>query len=91
MTDSPNRPAKRRGLDPLTLLFGIGALLVSGAALTNGSGLLPDVDPRWLLAGGAVLVGLLLLIGTMRGGSRNSSSRDDSRRSDSTESTRRLP
>lgn len=56
----------RRGLDPLTLLFGIGALLVSGIALTNGSGLLPGVDPRWLLAGGAILVGLLLLVGTLR-------------------------
>jgi hypothetical protein len=55
----------RRGLDPLTLLFGIGALLVAGTALTNGSGLLPDVDPRWFLAGGAVLVGLLLLVGTL--------------------------
>ena len=56
----------RRGLDPVTLLFGIGALLVSATALTNGSGLLPGVDPRWLLAGGAVLVGLLLLVGTLR-------------------------
>jgi len=56
----------RRGLDPVTLMFGIGALLVSGTALTNGSGLLPGVDPRWLLAGGAVFVGLLLLIGTLR-------------------------
>jgi len=59
-------PSPRRGLDPVTLLFGIGALLVSGVALTNGSGLLPGVDPRWLLAGGAVLVGTLLLVGTLR-------------------------
>ena len=56
----------RRGLDPLTLLFGIGALLVAATALTDGSGLLPGVDPRWVLAGGAVLVGLLLLVGTLR-------------------------
>jgi hypothetical protein len=56
----------RRGVDPVTLLFGIGALLVSGTALTNGSGLLPGVDPRWLLAAGAVLVGMLLLVGTLR-------------------------
>ena len=57
---------ERRGIDPLTMLFGIGALLVSGTALTNGSGLLPGVDPRWLLAAGAVLVGVLLLVGTLR-------------------------
>lgn len=61
-----NEHKQRRGLDPVTLLFGIGALLVSGTALTNGSGLLPGVDPRWLLAAGAVLVGLLLLVGTLR-------------------------
>lgn len=62
MSDHNNR----RGLDPVTLLFGIGALLVSGTALTNGSGLLPGVDPRWLLAAGAVIVGMLLLVGTLR-------------------------
>ncbi|HEY3258910.1 MAG TPA: hypothetical protein VGJ95_01350 [Pseudonocardiaceae bacterium] len=56
----------RRWLDPVTMLFGIGALLVAGTALTNGSGLLPGVDPRWLLASGAVLVGMLLLVGTLR-------------------------
>ena len=32
----------------------------TGRALDEG------VDPRWLLAGGAVLVGLLLLVGTLR-------------------------
>jgi hypothetical protein len=58
--------AHRHGLDPVTLLFGIGALLVSATALTNGSSLLPEMDPRWLLAVGAVLVGLLLLVGTLR-------------------------
>jgi hypothetical protein len=58
--------SERRGLDPVTLLFGIGALLVSGTALTDGSGLLPGVDPRWLLAGGAVLVGMLMLAGALR-------------------------
>lgn len=57
---------ERRGLDPLTLLAGIGALLVCGAALTDGSGLLPGVDTRWLLAAGAVLVGLLMLVAALR-------------------------
>lgn len=58
--------SRRRGLDPVTLLFGIGSLLVSATALTSGTGLLPDVDARWLLAAGAVLVGILLLVGTLR-------------------------
>lgn len=48
------------------MLFGIGALLVSATALTDGSGLLPDVDPRWLIAAGAVLVGMLMLVGALR-------------------------
>lgn len=56
----------RRGLDPATLLFGITSLLISAIALTDGQGWLPDVDPRLLLAGGAVLVGLLLLVGALR-------------------------
>jgi hypothetical protein len=56
----------RRGLDPVTLLFGIGALLVSAIALTDGTSLLPEMDPRWLLAAGAVLVGMLLLVATLR-------------------------
>lgn len=57
----------RRGYDPLTLFVGVGALLVAGTALTNGTGLLPGMDPRWLLAAGAVLFGALLLIATLRG------------------------
>ena len=67
MSDScGNRRTGRRGLDPATLLFGIAALLVSATALTDGRGWLPDLDPRLLLAGGAVLVGLLLMIGALR-------------------------
>lgn len=61
-----SRREERRGFDPLALIFGVGALLVSGTALTNDTGLLPGVDPRWLLAGGAVLVGMLMLAGALR-------------------------
>jgi hypothetical protein len=59
-------PGKRSGFDPVALLFGIAALLVAGIALTDGIRWLPDVDPRWLLAGGAVLMGVLLLVGALR-------------------------
>ncbi|HEY0636061.1 MAG TPA: hypothetical protein VGD67_00290 [Pseudonocardiaceae bacterium] len=66
MSERTDVERRRRGLDPATLLFGIGALLVAATALTDGTGWLPDVDPRLLLAGGAVLVGLLLMVGALR-------------------------
>ena len=56
---------RRRGLDALTLLVGLGTLVMAVFAFV---GELPDLpDPRWLLAGGAALVGLVLLIGSLRG------------------------
>ncbi|MGI5127493.1 hypothetical protein ACQEVB_11845 [Pseudonocardia sp. CA-107938] len=61
-------PARsRRGPDPVALLVG---LLTLGMALAALVGKLPDLsgfDPRWLLAGGAAFVGLILLVGSLRG------------------------
>jgi hypothetical protein len=57
----------RRGPDPVSLLVG---LLTLGMALAALVGDLPDLsgfDPRWLLAGGAAFVGLMLLVGSLRG------------------------
>ncbi len=57
----------RRGPDVLTLLVGLIAL---GMATSAFLGVVPDLsgfDPRWLLAAGAVLVGFLLLVGSLRG------------------------
>ena len=51
----------RRGPDPVSLLVG---LLTLGMALAALVGDLPDLsgfDPRWLLAGGAAFVGLMLV------------------------------
>ena len=59
--------ARRRGPDPVTLLVGLATLAMAVFAFT---GQLPDlgfVDPRWLLAGGAVVVGLALLVDSLRG------------------------
>lgn len=56
----------RRGLDGTTLLFGIGSLIAAAVAVTDGTSWFPDVDPRLVLAGAAVLVGLLLLAGALR-------------------------
>jgi hypothetical protein len=56
-----------RGPDPVALLVG---LLTLGMALAALVGELPDLsgfDPRWLLAGGAAVVGLMLLVGSLRG------------------------
>ncbi|MGH3978996.1 MAG: hypothetical protein ACRDRZ_08350 [Pseudonocardiaceae bacterium] len=56
---------RRRAPDMLTLLVGIGALVVAVTALA-GTSWLPAVDARWLLAGGAATIGLLLLAGSVR-------------------------
>ncbi|GGM58753.1 hypothetical protein GCM10012275_32400 [Longimycelium tulufanense] len=56
----------RRGPDPLTLVAGLLALLVSAYALTNGAFWLPDVDLRWIVAGGAVGIGILMLAVSLR-------------------------
>jgi hypothetical protein len=64
--DDPPRP-RRRGPDPLTLIVGLATLVMAVFAFV---GELPDLsgfDPRWLLAGGAAVVGLVLLVGNLRG------------------------
>jgi hypothetical protein len=52
---------ERKRLDLFTLFAGLGALVMAAYVLTDGKTWLPSFDPRWLVAGGAVLVGLLLL------------------------------
>lgn len=69
MADRTDRrpPARRRSPDPVTLVAGLLTLLMAGAAFT---GTVPDVggvDLRWLLAVGAVGVGVVLLVGSLRG------------------------
>lgn len=66
-TGSTRREARRRGPDPLALLVGLATLAMAVFAFV---GELPDLsgfDPRWLLAGGAAVVGLVLLVGSLRG------------------------
>lgn len=55
----------RRFPDVLTLIAGIGTLLVSAYVLTDGAFSVPN--PTWLLAGGALLVGILMLASSLRG------------------------
>jgi hypothetical protein len=54
----------RRFPEVLTLIAGIGTLLVSAYVLTDGAFRIPN--PTWLLAGGALLVGVLLLASSLR-------------------------
>ena len=59
--------ARRRGPDPLALLVGLATLAMAVFAFVGELPDLSGVDPRWLLAGGAALVGLVLLVGSLRG------------------------
>jgi len=61
--DNPadTQPAKRGGVDVFTLIMGVATLLVSAYVLSDGASWLPSFDFRWVVAGGAVFVGLMLL------------------------------
>ena len=61
---------RRRWPDVFTLIMGLATLVASGYVLTDGRLWLPTVDPRWLVTGGALLVGVLLLASSLKGGRR---------------------
>jgi hypothetical protein len=65
-TDEAGAPTPRHGPDLFTLLVGLGALGIAGTALLGGVTWLPNVDGRWVLAGLALIVGFLLVIGSLR-------------------------
>ena len=60
-------PVRRRGVDVFTLIVGVATLLISAYVLSDGASWLPRFDFRWVIAGGAVFVGLLLLGASFRG------------------------
>jgi hypothetical protein len=70
-TGSTERAARRRGPDPLTLFVGLATLAMAVFAFVGEVPDLSGFDPRWLLAGGAALVGLMLLVGSLRGRPRS--------------------
>ena len=64
-TDEP--PAtRRRGPDVLTLFVGLATLVMAVFAFVGELPDLSGLDPRWLLASGAALVGLVLLVNSLR-------------------------
>jgi hypothetical protein len=59
-------PATQRGPDLLTLAAGLGALGIAATGLLGGIPWLPKLDTRWVLAGIALALGLLLVLGSLR-------------------------
>jgi hypothetical protein len=59
------RSPRRRGLDPLVLIAAAATLIAAAYVLTDGAALTGHTA-RWVLAGGAVLVGVLMLGGSRR-------------------------
>jgi hypothetical protein len=57
----------RRGPDPLALVVGLLTLGMAASAFVGEVPSLAGFDPRWLLAAGAAAIGLLLLVGSLRG------------------------
>lgn len=66
MAEQHETETRRRRPDLLTLLAGLATLFASAYVLTNGEVWVPTMDPRWLLAGGALLVGVLMLASSLR-------------------------
>ncbi len=65
-TTGTGQPVPRRLPDPLALLAGLTALAVAVVVLVGDTSWLPSVDGRWILAGGAMAVGVALLAGSLR-------------------------
>ncbi|HVV21489.1 MAG TPA: hypothetical protein VHF06_18790 [Pseudonocardiaceae bacterium] len=57
---------RRRFPDPVNIIVGVLTIGVAAYALTDGEWGLPAVDPRWFIAGVALLIGLLLLGASFR-------------------------
>lgn len=67
-----NRGEPKPRVDLFTLIAGLAALLLSAYVLSDGPAWLPNVDLRWLLSGGAVLIGMLMLAVSVRSGRKRS-------------------
>jgi hypothetical protein len=65
--DTDDRP-RRRFPDPLNLIVGVLTLGVAAYALSDGQWGIPMEDPRWIIAGAALVVGLFLLGASVRSG-----------------------
>ena len=67
MADRDELGVRRRGPDLLTLVVGLLALGMATSAFVGEVPVVAGLDARWLLAAGAAAIGLLLLVGSLRG------------------------
>jgi hypothetical protein len=66
-TGVDTQETRRRGPDPLALIVGLLTLGMAASAFVGEVPSLAGFDARWLLAAGAAAIGLLLLVGSLRG------------------------
>lgn len=65
-TGTGSQAVRRRMPDPFALVVGLVSLGVAATAFVGRTPALNGFDARWLLAGAAVLLGVLLLVGSLR-------------------------
>ncbi|SNR37445.1 hypothetical protein SAMN06265360_10432 [Haloechinothrix alba] len=58
-----------RHVDVVTLLTGLATLAIAGYVLSDGAMVPAGLDLHWLLSGGAITIGVVLLISSLRRGS----------------------
>jgi hypothetical protein len=61
-----DRQMQRRQFDPMLLILGLVTLAVAGYIISYNDFQLPHLNARWVLAGGGLLVGLLMLTASLR-------------------------
>ncbi|HEV3362399.1 MAG TPA: hypothetical protein VG247_36765 [Pseudonocardiaceae bacterium] len=70
MTDQDSQTGQtrlpRRQFDPILLILGVVTLAIAGYIIGRGYLPFPHLDARWVLAGGGLLVGLLMLTASLR-------------------------
>ena len=66
-TDELERSATREAPDVIALLVGLVSLVTATFSIIGYTPEPPSFDPRWLIAGGAAVVGLILLVSSVRG------------------------
>ena len=58
--------APRRPFDPIMLVLGLVTLAVATYVIGYGYVPFPRIDTKWVIAGGGVLVGVLMLTASLR-------------------------
>jgi hypothetical protein len=61
-----DRELQRRPFDPMLLILGVVTLGAAGYILSYNYVDFPALDFRWVLAGGGLLIGLLMLTASLR-------------------------